>query len=74
MPDAVDNSDQLRQFDEAIESGVTRTSADGTSVDFDLKHLGRLRREMRNSNPDLIAAGRNRPVSGTVILRTAMGY
>lgn len=66
-----DNAEQLRELDEAIDSGVTSTSADGHSVSQDLQHLERIRREKRLRDSESISAGRVRPVMVGINLRGA---
>lgn len=68
---ADDNAERLRELDEAIESGVTSTSADGHSVSQDLRHLERIRREKRLRDADSISNGRVRPVMVGINLRGA---
>ena len=61
MADTEDNAEELRELDDTIESGITRTSADGHSADVDLQHLERIRREKRLRDAQSIADGRVRP-------------
>lgn len=56
-----DNAAKIEELSEAIESGVTRTATDGLVSEFDLTALERARRELRQSDPASIAAGRVRP-------------
>jgi hypothetical protein len=53
--------DTLSRLDDAIESGVTRTSADGHSAEQSLEHLERIRRDLRLRDPESISAGLVRP-------------
>lgn len=53
---------KITELDEAIESGVTRSSTDGLSQETDLAHLEKVRRELKQSDPTLIAAGKVRPM------------
>ena len=58
---ADDNADKIRELDETLESGITRTSADGHSADVDLAHLTKVRRDLRLNDADSIAAGKVKP-------------
>ncbi len=58
---ADDNADKIRELDETLESGITRTSADGHSADVDLGHLSKVRRDLRLNDAGSISAGRVKP-------------
>jgi hypothetical protein len=51
----------LSKLDDAIQSGVSKISADGHSAEQSLEHLERVRRDLRLRDPESVSAGLVRP-------------